>query len=431
LRRTSTLLSIQRFTNSKSQILKSFHDLKVVAIRNIHYPANPVNHSKSRFRQLMFSLYPIFGEDMNEEFLNKKLAERKDQNAYRQLHLSNNKIDFCSNDYLGIARSKRSTVNAQLSTGSTGSRLLSGNYQLIEETEKIIADFHSAEAGLIFNSGYDANVGLLSCIAQKGDTILYDYLSHASIRDGIRLSFAQSFSFAHNDIEDLEKKLRSAQRNILVVTESVFSMDGDIAPLRIISELCEKYNANLIVDEAHATGVVGEKGEGLIQQLGLQKKCFARLHTFGKALGCHGAIVLGSETLKNYLINFSRAFIYTTSLPEISVDAIKNAYELFPKMNSERKYLRELIGDFQNATVKFEKLKSVTPVQVVIIPGNDNVKKVASYLQENNFDVRAIVYPTVPKGSERLRIVLHSFNTVEEVNGLVEKLKDQATGFEL
>ena len=199
-------------------------------------------------------------------------------------------------------------------------------------------------------------------------------------------------------------------------------MDGDIAPLKAISELCGKYNAHLIVDEAHATGVVGEKGEGLVQQLDLQKKCFARVHTFGKALGCHGAIILGSETLKNYLINFSRAFIYTTSLPEISVDAIKKAYELFPHMNNEREHLEQLIADFQNATLNFEKLKSLTPIQVVIIPGNDEVKKIASYLQENNFDVRAIVYPTVQKGSERLRIVLHSFNTVDEVSLLVEKL---------
>lgn len=361
---------------------------------------------------------------MNEEFLNRKLSERKDQHAYRQLRLSNSKIDFCSNDYLGISKAKLlSTVNFQLSTGSTGSRLLSGNYPLIEETEKIIAAFHNTESGLIFNSGYDANVGLLSCIAQRGDTILYDHLSHASIRDGMRLSFAQSFSFAHNDVEDLEKKLKMAQGNIFVVTESIFSMDGDIAPLRVISELCEKYNANLIVDEAHATGVLGEKGEGLVQQLNLQKKCFARMHTFGKALGCHGAIILGSEILKNYLINFSRAFIYTTSLPEISVNAIKNAYRLFPKMNDERKHLQQMIENFQNATLKFEKLKSVTPIQVVIIAGNENVKKAASHLQQNNFDVRAIVYPTVPKGSERLRIVLHSFNTVEEVRGLVELLR--------
>src|SRR5579871_2686507 len=233
-------------------------------------------------------------KDMNDDFLNKKINERKAQNAFRQLRLPEGKIDFCSNDYLGIVKNdligrRSSDVGHRL--GSTGSRLLSGNYLLIEETEKQIAIFHEAEAGLIFNSGYDANVGLLSCIPQRGDTIIYDYLSHASIRDGIRLSFAESFSFAHNRLDDLEKKLKVSKGNVFVVTESVFSMDGDCAPLNEIVSLCEKYNAHLILDEAHATGVVGEKGEGLAQHLGLHEKFFARMHTFGKAVGCHGAIV--------------------------------------------------------------------------------------------------------------------------------------------
>ena len=251
---------------------------------------------------------------MNENFLEKKLRERQQANALRVLRLNDDKIDFCSNDYLGIVKNKLiedSIINKNLSHGSTGSRLLSGNYKLIEETEKIIADFHDAEEGLIFNSGYDANIGLLSSVPQKGDVIIYDQLSHASIRDGIRLSFADSFSFLHNDVDDLEKKLSAAakpQQNIFVVTESVFSMDGDMAPLKEISKLCEKYNAALIVDEAHATGVVGEKGEGLVQHLDLQQKCFARLHTFGKACGCHGAVILGSTQLKKYLINFARTF---------------------------------------------------------------------------------------------------------------------------
>jgi 8-amino-7-oxononanoate synthase len=363
---------------------------------------------------------------MNDDFLNKKINERKAQHAFRQLRLPDGKIDFCSNDYLGIVTNDligRQLSDAGRRSGSTGSRLLSGNYLLIEETEKQIAFFHEAEAGLIFNSGYDANVGLLSCVPQRGDTVIYDYLSHASIRDGMRLSFANSFSFAHNDITDLEKKLAAAKGNIFVVTESVFSMDGDIAPLHEIVNLCERYNAQLIIDEAHATGVVGGKGVGLVQQLGLQKKCFARVHTFGKAVGTHGAIILGSENLKNYLINFSRAFIYTTALPEPSVDAIQKAYTIFPGLDKERNHLEKLIVQFQQAELKFEKLKSATPIQVVIVPGNEEVKKVAAHLQENNFDVRPIVYPTVPKGSERLRIVLHSFNTMDEVNSLIEKLK--------
>ncbi len=362
---------------------------------------------------------------MNEDFLHKKLNERKQQNAYRELRLPTNKIDFCSNDYLGIARS--STIDDRPSTilraGSTGSRLLAGNYALIEETETMIAKFHEAESGLIFNSGYDANVGLMSCVPQRGDTIIYDYLSHASIRDGIRLSFAESFSFVHNRLDDLEKRLKIAKGNIFVVTESVFSMDGDYAPLNDISALCEKYNANLIIDEAHATGVVGEKGEGLVQHLQLQNKCFARVYTFGKGVGCHGAVILGSKTLRNYLINFSRAFIYTTSLPESSVAAIQSAYQIFPQMNEERNHLNNLIVQFQNASIGFEKLKSETPIQIVIVPGNDAVKKLAMQLQENNFDIRPIVYPTVPKGSERLRIVMHAFNTREEVRGLVEGLR--------
>jgi 8-amino-7-oxononanoate synthase len=362
---------------------------------------------------------------MNEDFLNTKLNERKQQNTYRQLRLPDKKIDFCSNDYLGIARSM---VNGQWLPGgshfgSTGSRLLSGNYELIEEAENQVATFHDAETGLIYNSGYDANTGLLSCVPQRGDTIIYDSLSHASIRDGIRLSFAVSFSFVHNRLDDLEKKLKQAKGNIFVVTESVFSMDGDFAPLIDIAALCEKYNAHLIVDEAHATGVIGKNGEGLVQHLRIQKKCFARIHTFGKAVGCYGAIVLGSGLLRNYLVNFSRAFIYTTSLPEISVAAIKKSYQVFPKMNEERAHLKKLITLFQYSSFPFEKVKSETPIQIVIVPGNEDVKKVARRLQDHDFDVRPIVYPTVQKGSERLRIVMHSFNTKEQVTHLVDTLK--------
>ncbi len=362
---------------------------------------------------------------MNQGFLFKRLEERKLQQAYRELRLPGDKIDFCSNDYLGIAKNdllnKHPTMQ-QGGHGSTGSRLLSGNYPLIGETEKMIAAFHDAAAGLIFNSGYDANMGLLSCVAGRGDTIIYDQLSHASIRDGIRLSFARSFSFLHNDMEDLERKMEMADGNIFIVTESVFSMDGDMAPLKEMAELCEKRKACLIVDEAHATGVVGEKGEGLVQLLGLQQKCFARIHTFGKALGCHGAIILGSEQLRNYLINFSRAFIYTTSLPEASVWAIKTSYEVFPGLIHERNHLSELISCFQSSASLFEKLKSTMPIQVVIIPGNARVKSIALDLQRNNLDVRAILYPTVPKERERLRIVLHSFNTTAEVELLAERL---------
>lgn len=371
---------------------------------------------------------------MDHDFLLRKIEERQNQNAFRSLRLPANKIDFCSNDYLGIVHNKLieqlAMGNKQWETtrhGSTGSRLLSGNYELIEETERVIADFHQAESALIFNSGYDANIGLLSCVPQRDDTIIYDYLSHASIRDGVRLSLAQSFSFEHNNLNDLEKKLQLGQRNIFVVTESVFSMDGDKAPLGKMLELCRTYNAHLIVDEAHATGVIGKKGEGQVQLLGIQKYLFARIHTFGKAVGAHGAVVLGSSVLRDYLINFCRPFIYTTALPESSIASIRTAYELFPEMHDQRNQLDQLINQFRESTIgglsdRYQIIKSETPIQAVIIPGNSNVKSVADNLQSAGFDVRAILYPTVPKGSERLRIVLHSFNTSSQLERLISLL---------
>ncbi|MBO9573185.1 MAG: 8-amino-7-oxononanoate synthase, partial [Chitinophagaceae bacterium] len=314
-------------------------------------------------------------------------------------------------------------VDHDLPSGSTGSRLISGNYPLIEKVEKDIAEFHDAEAALIFNSGYDANTGILSCVPQKGDTILYDALSHASIRDGIRLSFARSFSFAHNDVDDLEKKLQAAEGNIFIITESVFSMDGDTAPLAEIIKLCKEYNAKLIIDEAHGIGVIGEKGEGLMQSLGLHKACFARIYTYGKAAGCHGAAIAGSQALKDYLINFCRQFIYTTALPASAVQTISAAYSMFPGMKNERQHLQKLVKTFHENVGSLTISTSFTPIQGIIIPGNEQVKKASSFLRESSFDVRPILYPTVPLSKERLRVVLHAFNTEDEVISMLGKLR--------
>lgn len=365
---------------------------------------------------------------MAEDFLRKKLDERKALHAFRQLRLQRNAVDFCSNDYLGITKQAlleqwmHDKEDSPWPAGSTGSRLLTGNYSLVEETERELARFHKALGGLLFNSGYDANVGLLSCVPQRGDTILYDYLIHASLRDGIRLSFAQSLSFGHNKLDELEKKLRAATGNLFVVTESVFSMDGDTAPLPAMAALCNQYGARLIVDEAHATGVVGEQGAGLVQALQLEDSCFARIHTFGKACGAHGAIVLGSELLRDYLINFSRPFMYSTALPPASVAAIRASYQIFPHMQAERQQLAGLINAFQSAALPCQKLVSQTPVQGVVVPGNSEVRALAARLQERGLDVRPILYPTVPKGEERLRIVLHAFNTAQELAELIAGL---------
>jgi 8-amino-7-oxononanoate synthase len=404
---------------------------------------------------------------MNDEFLDQKLNDRRSQDAFRRLRQPEDQVDFCSNDYLGIVTNGLIEAAATpapaampaaegeeppgaLAHGSGGSRLLAGNYALIEATEKALADFHLAEAGLIFNSGYDANLGLLSCVPQRGDSIFYDSLSHASIRDGIRLSFAHAYAFAHNDCDDLEKKLQTMRiagasaapagasavapehsavapagrkPNFFVVTESLFSMDGDLAPLEPILALCRQYDAQLILDEAHATGVIGPSGEGLAQARGLEQECFARIHTFGKAVGCHGAIVLGSVRLRDYLINFCRAFIYTTALPPASVQAIADAYRLLPKLDKERARLRELIDHFEQASIGYERLKSSTPIQVVIVPGNAAVRTAAGRLQMAGLDIRPILYPTVPRGGERLRIVIHSFNTIEQIDRLIGLLQ--------
>ncbi len=359
-------------------------------------------------------------------YIQQKLDKRKAENAFRELKVENGLIDFCSNDYLGFASEKEiHTVHEELTKfGATGSRLISGNYQLTEDLEQFIAKYHQAEAGLIFNSGYTANLGIFSSLPKRGDTIIYDEIIHASIRDGIRLSYADSFSFKHNDLESLIERLKLTKGNIYVAVEAVYSMDGDQAPLKEIATICKEYNANLIVDEAHAVGVFGNKGEGLVIQENLENDVFARVVTFGKALGCHGAIVLGSNLLRAYLINYSRAFIYTTALPLSSILTIRNAYSFLENNIDKSRKLKELITHFKSQIINYQLsiINSDSAIQCIIIPGNDEVKKVAQKIQQSGFDVRAILSPTVPKGLERLRICLHQFNTKEEIDGLTSQI---------
>lgn len=368
----------------------------------------------------------------DEQFLLRKLEERAGAHALRSLSTQPAGVDFYSNDYLGLARSEAFRVKVSgeadaggFSHGSGGSRLLSGNHSLFQETEALIAATHAAEEALIFNSGYDANTGLLSCISGRGDVILYDSLIHASLRDGIRLSLSAAHPFVHNDPQSLEAKLKRLNRPAFVVVESVYSMDGDMAPLSEIASLCARYSARLIVDEAHATGVTGKNGEGLVQELQLAGACTARIHTFGKALGTHGAAVVGSGVLKSYLVNFARSFIYTTALPPVSVAAIAEAYRTFPGMHEARSHLNRLISFFRAASLPFERTPSLTPIQILITPGNERARALEARLLDRGFSVRAILSPTVPRGKERLRIVLHSFNTLEELQGLVALLQQE------
>ncbi|QCR21421.1 8-amino-7-oxononanoate synthase [Pontibacter sp. SGAir0037] len=361
--------------------------------------------------------------------LQQKLAEREAQGNLRHLKTTTGLVDFCSNDYLGLARSEklRALIKEEeekyryLPMGATGSRLLSGNHLLFEELEATIAAYHKAEAALLFNSGYTANVGLLSALPQRGDTVFYDEASHASMKDGLRLSFAKTYAFRHNDVADLRQKLKHATGQVYVLVESVYSMDGDQAPLKELSELCREQDAALIVDEAHTVGLYGAKGEGLTVELGLEEQVFARVLTYGKALGGHGAAVVGSQVLRDYLINYSRAFIYTTGLPTHALLALKCAYTLLPELTPAREKVKALAKQLY---LKLNKLSGIccTPADSVILSvfleEAAQLKPLANTLQQQGFDVRPVMSPTVPPGKERLRLIVHAFNTEEQITGL-------------
>ena len=368
--------------------------------------------------------------------LQDKLEVRKANNALRTLKKQSQLIDFATNDYLGFSRSKtifekthQLLLDREITNnGATGSRLLSGNHDLYIETEAYILKFHQSENALIFNSGYDANVGFFSSVPQRNDVILYDELSHASIRDGIQMSLAKAYKFKHNDLEDLEKLLQRFQNEfieIYVVTESVFSMDGDSPNMKKLAQISENYKALLVVDEAHALGVFGNPetsgGEGLVQGLQLHDKVFARIMTFGKGLGCHGAAILGSNDLKSYLVNFSRSLIYTTALSPHAIATILVAYQELAKsqkaieiVKENSKYFNKVIGNSN-----FE-----SSIKSIVISGNENVKFASNFLIEKGFDVKPILSPTVPEGQERLRFCLHSYNSKEEIKTALEFLKE-------
>ena len=363
----------------------------------------------------------------------KAIDQRKKEDAFRSLSLKNYIVDFYSNDYLGLAHNSQQREYAQtlLSrepqyNGSTGSRLLSGNYPLIEKAEEQLAAFHQAPKGLIFNSGYDANVGIFSSIPLKGDVVLYDQYIHASIRDGLQLTNAQSFKFKHNSLEDLREKLErfsGKYTTIYIATEAVFSMDGDIPNLKEMVALSKQYQAYLIVDEAHSVGVFGERGEGLCQQLGIADEIFLRLITFGKGIGAHGAIALAQEPVIDYLINFARSFIYTTAPSPESIALVMASYKLLPELK-ERKVLQERIAFFREKIPSFPSTEQVyfmdsqSSIQGLIVKDTQRLRNLSSLLQTQGLGIKPIYAPTVPKGEERLRICLHSFNSQAEIEQL-------------
>ena len=369
--------------------------------------------------------------------INDFLEQRKENNLYRKLQNTNNLIDLSSNDYLGLSRSAFIRQQVELDyrnyqfhkSGATGSRLLNGNSALFEEVEALLAKTHHAEAALLFNSGFDANVGLISTLIRPNDAIFYDELVHASIYQGMKLSGAKLIPFKHNNYIDLEEQLKTIKGFEVgfIITESLFSMEGDKADLRKLAEFASAYKMELVIDEAHATGLFGSKGSGLCNEAGIEDKCLARIYTFGKAIGSHGAVVVGNLKLKEYLINFSKNFIYSTALETHNLLCVKHTYFYLQnninQLDSLFKLNKYFIERAKELKDKFE-VCGEGPIFGILVSGNKLCKDLAAYLQKYNLDVRAILSPTVPKGKERLRIILHSYNQPAEIDRLFALLID-------
>ncbi len=355
------------------------------------------------------------------------LQKRKENDSLKKKKKGDELVDFSSNDYLGLARNNTLLEIVQNAysdydhkyLGSGGSRLLAGNHEMHEELEFFLAVVHKGEACLLFNSGYVANMGLFSSVPQKGDTVIFDELIHTCIKDGVRLSNAKHFSFKHNDLESLKKKLTLCLGRVYVAVESIYSMDGDRAPLVELVALSIELGFDLIVDEAHASGIYG-RGAGLCVELGVDQNVFARVYTFGKGIGTHGACVVGSEKLRSFLINFSRPFIYTTSQPLHGLIATLESY----------KYILNHTDIIDDLFVRINYFKSIltastgcdSAIQPVFVNGNKSIKEIAVTLNNEGFDVRPVLSPTVAVGTERLRICIHGHNTMGEIKNLVENL---------
>jgi 8-amino-7-oxononanoate synthase len=343
-------------------------------------------------------------------------------------------INFCSNDYLGLAEDPRlkhavlESVKRAARTGGTGSRLLSGHDLAWDELEEEFATFAGTEAAVYFANGYAANLGLLSAVLDKDDLVFSDALNHASLIDGIRLSGARRVIYAHLDLSALEKVLRAWEKEScrkVIVTESVFSMDGDIADLSAMQSLALRYGASLVVDEAHATAVHGPSGAGIIAHAGLAKEVLAVVHTCGKALASAGGFVCGSKVLRDFLINHARTLIFSTAMPAYFAEQIRAALQLAKPMNRERELLLEnsrSLAAFLRAD-GWDLSGTASQVIPIVVGSNEDALAVAHFLRERGFAIRAIRPPSVPVGSARLRLSLTARISATELQRLRECLK--------
>jgi len=339
-------------------------------------------------------------------------------------------LDFSSNDYLGLATDPRmrlailEAVNSPSRIASTGSRLLSGHDEVWTTLENDFAQWVGGEAALFFTSGYAANMGVLGSILQPEDIVFSDSANHASLIDGIRLTKSRRVIFQHLDLNHLEVELRrnpgrSGAR--FIVVESIFSMSGDRAPLAELAALAKTYEAELIVDEAHATGVCGPTGSGCVAEAGLSGRVFATVHTCGKALAAAGAFVCGSKNLRRLLINRARTFIFSTALPPYFAAQVAAGMNLAGDMEQERAHLAAISGFLRNELRRngFDTASSSSQIVPVILGSNDVAIRFAERLKQSGFGVRPIRPPTVPEGTARLRLSLTVKHSKEFLHNLV------------
>ena len=339
-------------------------------------------------------------------------------------------LNFCSNNYLGLADDPR-LKEALLKTlqeegvGSGASRLVCGNMSSHRRLEEKIARFKGSESALVFSTGYMANVGIISSIFQREDIIFSDKLNHASIIDGMILSGVTFKRYPHKDMAVLEQWLKESQgfKKRGIITDSVFSMDGDIAPLDKIVELAKKYNAIVMIDEAHAFGVLGPGGKGAAEHFGVEKKIDIQMGTFSKAAGVFGAYCCGSKSLTAFLINHARAFIYTTGLPSIVCAAARRAIEIMEQEPDRRRTLQEHSGYLRRELnlMGFDTLESQTPIVPIVTKESDLAVKFSQELLKAGIFVQAIRPPTVPQNTARLRLTVMATHRKIDLDFLLEK----------
>ncbi|KGE15840.1 aminotransferase class I/II-fold pyridoxal phosphate-dependent enzyme [Sphingobacterium deserti] len=355
-----------------------------------------------------------------------QIEAREATGTFRQQRQPDRRVDFYSNDYLGLARSAEFQEKlAELAqtmphalTGPSASRVLYGHNSVVASAEEFIAANHNVANCLLVNSGYNANLALLSAIAQRGDTILIDELVHRSVHDACTLSVATKWKFRHQDLGHLETLLNKANGNSIVVVESLYSMDGDFTAIPRVFALCQQYGAGLIVDEAHAVGLFPR---GLVHQYGLQNDVLATVITYGKAFGLHGAAILGSKLLCDYLINFSSPLIYTTGFNAFNAVGIREAYQYMEKNPALRNTLCRNIAHYLSRLSVVDSVQH-SPIQPVKFPHIQLLHTAVRGIEKLGLAVYPIFPPTVEKGTERLRICLHAFNTVGEINELCKEI---------